>query len=34
VTGGSPWRNGVRLVLIAGTAALAAAMIGMVLRID
>ena len=34
VTGRSPWRDGLRLVLIAGTAALAAAVIGMVLRVD
>lgn len=34
VTGRSPWRDGLRLVLIAGTAALAAAVIGMILRID
>ncbi|MGZ6371778.1 MAG: VIT1/CCC1 transporter family protein [Candidatus Limnocylindria bacterium] len=34
VTGRSPWRDGLRLVLIAGTAALAAATIGMILRID
>jgi VIT1/CCC1 family predicted Fe2+/Mn2+ transporter len=34
VTGRTPWRDGVRLVLIAGTAALAAATIGMILRID
>lgn len=34
VTGRSPWRDGIRLVLIAGTAALAAAVIGMILRID
>jgi len=34
VTGRGPWRDGVRLVLIAGTAALAAAIIGVVLRID
>jgi VIT1/CCC1 family predicted Fe2+/Mn2+ transporter len=34
VTGRGPWRDGVRLVLIAGTAALAAAAIGMILRID
>ena len=34
VTGRSPWRDGTRLVLIAGTAALAAAIIGMILRIN
>jgi len=34
VTGRDPWHNGIRLVLIAGTAALAAAVIGMILRID
>ncbi len=34
VTGRSPWRDGMRLVLIAGTAALAAAVIGIILRID
>ena len=34
VTGRGPWRDGVRLVLIAGTAALAAAVIGLILRID
>jgi len=34
VTGRGPWRDGVRLVLIAGTAALAAAVIGMILRVD
>ena len=34
VTGRSPWRDGLRLVLIAGTAALAAALIGVILRID
>ncbi len=34
VTGRSPWRDGLRLVLIAGTAALAAAVIGTILRID
>ena len=34
VTGRSPWRDGLRLVLIAGTAALAAALVGVILRID
>jgi VIT1/CCC1 family predicted Fe2+/Mn2+ transporter len=34
VTGRGPWRDGVRLVLIAGTAALAAAAIGLILRVD
>jgi VIT1/CCC1 family predicted Fe2+/Mn2+ transporter len=34
VTGRSPWQDGLRLVLIAGTAALAAAIVGMILRID
>ena len=34
VTGRSPWRDGLRLVLIAGTAALAAALVGVALRID
>jgi hypothetical protein len=33
VTGRNPWRDGLRLVLIAGTAALAAALIGVILRI-
>jgi VIT1/CCC1 family predicted Fe2+/Mn2+ transporter len=34
VTGRDPWPNGIRLVLIAGTAALAAAVIGLILRVD
>ena len=34
VTGRNPWRDGLRLVLIAGAAALAAAIIGVLLRID
>lgn len=34
VTGRSPWRDGLRLVLIAGAAALAAALVGVILRID
>jgi predicted membrane protein (TIGR00267 family) len=33
VTGRSPWRDGLRLVVIAGTAALAAAGVGAVLRV-
>jgi VIT1/CCC1 family predicted Fe2+/Mn2+ transporter len=34
VTRRSWWRDGLRLVLIAGTAALAAALIGALLRVD
>ncbi|HEX6140140.1 MAG TPA: VIT1/CCC1 transporter family protein [Candidatus Limnocylindria bacterium] len=34
ITQRSPWRDGVRMVLIAGTAALSAALIGALLRVD
>lgn len=34
VTGRTPWRDGLRLVAIAGTAALAAACVGVILRVD